>query len=151
MLTEILTEIRNYFCVSEYVGSFNLSNKTITLNNTIVPKVGQYIYINSALNRSICKVTSVTNNAFLLDSDTVLSDDEITYIALLKIPPQIISLSNEIMDWQTKNGNTSLISESFAGWSGTRAQGKNGNLTWKEMFGDRLKPWRRMFADVSQL
>ena len=51
--------------------------------------------------------------------------------------------------YQSQTPITDVVSESFGQSSRTFAQGKNGLITWKEQYGDSLRPYRNhMFEEV---
>lgn len=66
------------------------------------------------------------------------------------VPKEVLSLLDEINTWQGKNGETVASpyqSESFGGYSYTKANTNNGNeesMSWKTAFGPRLRAWRKM-------
>lgn len=69
----------------------------------------------------------------------------------LAIPPSVLSLAEEISEWQEKNGTlTPYLSESFGGYSYTRATNSQTGqaASWKEVFRSRLNPWRKLREDV---
>ena len=60
-----------------------------------------------------------------------------------------LSLCDKITSFDTKMPQTDVVSESFGSSSRSFAQGKNGLLTWKEQYGDSLRPYRNhMFEEV---
>lgn len=151
MLLELLSELKNYFEVEKVKGDFTLTSNSLLLNSTVnKPQVGQYIYIRSTLNRAVCKVIGINKDTLSLqcENNFQLVDDNVKQVSYLAIPQQIISLSTQIEEFETKNIMSPYTSESFGGWSGSRAQGRNGNITWQEAFSGKLKPFKKMFAYV---
>ncbi len=154
MLTQTLTHLRNYFAYNQKQDvSLKLENSIVALPESYDLKIGQYIFIRSDLNRCVCKVVAIDNDTheITIESDTALTDDYITYMALLRVPRHIVELSENIALWQEKQGNNAITSESFGGWSGSYAQGKHGTIKWQENFASELKPWQRLFADISEV
>lgn len=66
------------------------------------------------------------------------------------VPDALLNLLNEINQWQEKNGEavaSPYQSESFGGYSYTKANASNGNgesMSWKTAFGPRLRAWRKL-------
>ena len=67
-------------------------------------------------------------------------------ITELHPPLAFLDLVAEIKAYQLKNGAQGPYqSESFGGYSYTRATDKNGNAaSWKNAFGSRLATWRKI-------
>ena len=144
MLTQICAEIRNYFCGDDdrIVGNYAVSEGKLVPSISI--KDGQYYRI----------VGSVFNDG-VHHSDDVLIDEEDFHGAvwLMSVPQDIIELANEITEWQNKNADvlsSPYQSESFGGYSYSKASGYNGNrdtvnsYSWQDAFAVRLKPYRRI-------
>ncbi len=70
----------------------------------------------------------------------------------MAVPAAVVSLSNEIEAWLVKYGdamNSPFASESFGGYSYTKAQGyasTGGGMlsSWQAVFGNRLNHWRKI-------
>src|SRR5699024_2924964 len=64
----------------------------------------------------------------------------------LAVPPAVVKLSEEIAAWQEKRGEpTEFTSESFGGYSYSKATGANGvAVGWREVFAGQLKPWKKL-------
>lgn len=66
----------------------------------------------------------------------------------LAVPKYVTELAEEIEAWQEKNAGIALnpyTSESFGGYSYSRATGKNGGaLTWQDAFAAQLTPYRKL-------
>lgn len=66
------------------------------------------------------------------------------------VPDAVLKLLDEINQWQEKNGEavaSPYQSESFGGYSYTKANTNNGNgesMSWKTAFGPRLRAWRKL-------
>lgn len=66
------------------------------------------------------------------------------------VPDALLNLLDEINQWQEKNGEavaSPYQSESFGGYSYTKANASNGNgesMSWKTAFGQRLRAWRKL-------
>lgn len=136
MLEKIIAYLNNDFRVSddepethewEIVGG--------TLN---VPDVreGQYVRI----------FGSLFNDGVRKYPLTGLTDETFTGCVIpLAIPRVILTLSDEIETWSTKNQPTAFTSESFGGYAYSKATKANGTAAgWREVFADDLKPYKKM-------
>ena len=62
----------------------------------------------------------------------------------LAIPKRVVELSEEITAWNSKQGDGVYTSESFDGYSYTKAtDGKGQPLTWEGRFRRELNEWRK--------
>jgi hypothetical protein len=67
----------------------------------------------------------------------------------MAIPKNFLMLAQEIEDWQEQNGKavaSPYQSESFGGYSYSKASGKNGggSYSWQDAFATRLNLYRRI-------
>lgn len=139
MLEQILMHLKNWFVVPGGIhpGQFVIKDKTIEIPFL---KDGQYFRI----------VGSTFNDGLYQYPVHYLFDEEFRgAIWALAIPPEVISISEEISDWQEKYGEKTegpFQSESFCGYSYTRATNtKTGEaFTWKDAFRRRLNDWRKI-------
>ena len=148
MLTQICNEIRNYFSQDEdrFIGDFEIVDSKITPSISI--QDGQYYRI----------VGSVFNDGVHKYGDTadVLKDEPKFHGAvwLMRVPKDVIDLADEITAWQDKNGDalqSPYQSESFGGYSYTKASGSSANGTgdaysWKDAFASQLNRYRKIRA-----
>lgn len=143
MLNQICKELNNYFETSKYFGKFVIENGTIDLSDLVADgslQEGQYFRI----------VGSVFNDGVYQYPASELHD-EIFYkgsVWPMAVPNELVELSAEIKNWNEKNQeilNSPFQSESFGGYSYTKASGKSDSvaLTWKDQFADRLSLWRK--------
>lgn len=136
MIGELLHEIRNYFDKSRHFGAFRIVDGSPIFDGIPI-QTGQYF--------RICG--SVFNDGVYLYPTNNLFDEEWTgAVWLLAIPQEIIELSEEIDKWKEQYGTTGpYTSESFAGYSYTKATAKDGGAyTWKDEFASQLKRWRKI-------
>lgn len=96
---------------------------------------------------------SVLNDGLHKYPDTYMSDEEFDgKVVFLVVPKAVEAIADEIAEWNDKNADTidsPLQSESFGGYSYTKASGgSQGNETpyaaWQLQFGARLRPWRKL-------
>lgn len=143
MLTELCAELKNYFLRNRnediHYGSYTISGGSIVLPFLID---GQYFRIvGSALNDGVYQYP-VSN----------LADEEFSgAVWAMAVPPVVIALAADIEAWNAKNAEalaSPYTSESFGGYSYTKASGTSSNggggYTWKDQFASRLAKWRRL-------
>lgn len=141
MLTELCRECRNWFTTDsdKHSGDFTISDGGITPFDFILN--GQYFRIMGSLfNDGVYK--NVPEEVAKLAAETFTGQ-----IWAMRIPPAFIDLSGRIEEYIAKNEKeiSPYTSESFGGYSYTKATGSNGfPLTWKEVFNSQLKVWRKI-------
>ena len=138
MLTEICADLRNYFLVPGgiHTGTFDISGGKLAPLDFV--KDGQYVRI----------VGSLFNDGVYQYPVAELTDESFTgAVWALAIPPNVKALADEIKAYEESEGAkpSPYTSESFGNYSYTKASGANGApLSWKAVFADRLKNYRRM-------
>lgn len=140
MLTELCAELKNYFLQDKdadiHYGEYTVSGGSIDIPFLIA---GQYFRI----------VGSVLNDGVYQYPVSDLADETFSgAVWAMSVPPAVISLADEIAEWNEKNAETlasPYTSESFGGYSYTKAtSGDGGAYTWKNQFASRLNKWRRL-------
>ena len=137
MLTEICAEIRNYFPVEVREGEFVISGGSIAPLDFL--KEGQYFRI----------VGSIFNDGVHQHPTSDLTD-EVFHGAVwsMALPPAFIDLAADIKKYADSDAAqpTAYTSESFGGYSYTKAHSENGAAMndWQSVFGKRLNKWRKM-------
>lgn len=144
MMMELLQYLRDWFCKRKYYGEFTITNGNIVtrLNDTEQIDItdGQYFrIIGSALNDGVYKWPTTTLNDETFDGA----------VWGLAIPPVVVSLADEITEWQSKYGGSASSpyqSESYSRgtYSRTKASAGAKAVTWQTVFADRLAPWRKI-------
>ena len=140
MLEQILDFIHNYFVTEEHKGTFVIENGYVRDIDFLIS--GQYFKIcGSALNDGVYKYPA----------SNLLDEEFSGEIWAMAVPTAVIKISKEISDWMDKYGdvtNSPYSSESFGGYSYTKAQGgrSGGNsvMSWQSMFASRLNAWRKI-------
>lgn len=135
MLEAILMYLHNWFPVpgAERSGAFVIASGALDFDGL---KPGQYYRIRG----------SVFNDGLHRRGEEQLTDEEFTgTVAPLAVPRALVEMSVEIKDWCTANPATDKISESFGGYSYSRASSASGGAAggWQAAFAARLAPWRR--------
>lgn len=148
MLQTICENICNYFVQQRIEGKHEIANGMISL-----PLLdGQRFLIQG----------SALNDGMYTYHDTgIMNDDDSVEVGLhaetwtgticaLAVPPTLIALAGEIKEWVDANEslNSPYTSESVLGvYSYTKAtggHGAGGTVGWMDVFGDRLKRWRKV-------
>jgi hypothetical protein len=134
MLEEILAHINNYFVIDVYEGGYEISNGTISLpflsNN-------QYFKISG----------SIFNDGVYKYPETNLIDESFTgYILALAIPKDLIALEAKINTFCINNPASAFTSESFGGYSYSKATNSNSGSAadWTNVFRSELNRWRKI-------
>ena len=141
MLTELCAEVRNYFLAHReediHVGQFTIAEGSVGVDFL---REGQYYRIvGSALNDGV--------HQYGVD---VLADETFNgSVWAMSVPRAFIELAAEIEDWSSANAkalSSPYTSESFAGYSYSKASGRNGTAgySWQDQFATRLNAYRRL-------
>lgn len=140
MLEEVLRYINNRFERRVTRGTFTIENGFLEYDGLVN---GQYYWVEG----------SVFNDGLHLHPSADLADETFDgAIAELVVPNAVVKLACEIEEWCEKNGevvSSPLASESFGGYSYTRASGgatgnENPAAAWQLQFGARLRPYRKL-------
>jgi hypothetical protein len=65
----------------------------------------------------------------------------------MAVPPDVVALADEISAWEAKYreaAESPYQSESFGGYTYTKADASEGGLTWEKVFRSRLNRWRKL-------
>ncbi len=141
MLSEICKELNNWFDKERLFGTFTISDGALL----DVPLIdGQYFRIvGSVLNDGVYQyksgsiITPLKNETF----------DGAVW--LMAVPSDVLKLDADISAWVEKYSdaeNSPYQSESFGGYSYSKASGSNGEngATWQSVFRARLNNWRKV-------
>lgn len=149
MLGQICAYLRNWFTRDQkkLLGTFTITNENTVLFMDVVDvtedfQAGQYVRI----------VGSTFNDGVWRWGSDELEPETFTGgIYGMAVPKEVLQLAEDIEAWATKYQdalNSPYTSESFGGYSYTRASG-NANTggsvaTWQDIFASRLAPWRKI-------
>ena len=143
--------LHNYFYRFKEKGTFTINFNSVTIEGKDLKgkyATGQYVRIKgSAANEGIYRVAAVKEDDLPgITLEGCLSDEEFTgYICSLGVPKSFVELSNDIQSYIKENKTEDIISESFGGYSYTKANTSSSGLTgWQLAFKSRLAPYRRM-------
>ena len=152
MLQQVLQSIHNYFIKAPHPGTWTIGADGMPQGINFLLDGQRFWIVGSDLNDGI----------YTWHPEGIANDDDIAAaplapetfsgsICVLKIPPEILAITEEISAWQTKHADTvesPYTSENVIGvYSYTKAtggSGAGGAVTWKDVFDDRLKPWRKV-------
>ena len=134
MLEKILAHLNNWFIVPGGIhhGSYSVEGGEISLPFL---QDGQFFRV----------MGSVFNDGLYQYPAANLTDEQFDgTIWALAIPKRVMELSEEIAAWNSKQGDGVYTSESFDGYSYTKAtDGKGQPLTWEGHFRRELNEWRK--------
>ena len=135
-LTNLCAELRNYFETEKRFGTFTISGGSISPSDFL--QDGQYFRI----------VGSVFNDGVHRHPAHGLTDETFDgAVWAMAVPPAVIELLQKIQEFEaaTANSPTTYISESFGGYSYTKATDANGlPVGWKTVFKNEWHKWRKL-------
>lgn len=134
MLEMLLDELHNWFPVrgAAQAGAFTISGGALHADGIAE---GQYYRIQG----------SVFNDGLHQRGAEQLTDEAFSGVVTpLAVPRAVAALADEIAAWRAANPETDKISESFGGYSYTRAAASDGaQAGWRAAFAAQLSRWRR--------
>ena len=133
MLEEVLAHLHNWFEVEVLRGEFSVSGGSIDLPEA---REGQYFRI----------VGSVFNDGLHLYPASDLQDEEFEgEVRLLAVPRPLLDVVEEIEKWNASNPATTYTSESFGGYTYSKASNADGSpMDWRGVFRGSLNRWRKL-------
>lgn len=135
MLEQVLQHLNNWFLVPDgiHTGEFTVQDGGITLPFL---QTGQYFRV----------VGSVFNDGLHQYPAQDMAEETFDgAIWALAVPKAVIALADEIKAWSNKNQPTGFTSESFAGYTYSKATNASGvAVGWQDVFKSRLNAWRRI-------
>ena len=135
-LTNLCAELRNYFETKKRFGTFTISGGSISPSDFL--QDGQYFRI----------VGSVFNDGVHRHPAHDLTDEIFDgAVWAMAVPPAVVELLQKIQEFEaaTANAPTAYISESFGGYTYTKATDENGlPVGWRSVFKSELNRWRKL-------
>ena len=135
-LTNLCAELRNYFETEKRFGTFTISGGSISPSDFL--QDGQYFRI----------VGSVFNDGVHRHPAHDLTDETFDgAVWAMAVPPAVIELLSKIDDFEKAEANspTAYTSESFGGYTYTKATDENGlPVGWRSVFKSELNRWRKL-------
>lgn len=134
MLNQILKEIHNYFETNKFVKDrFTIENGTIA-NLPFIE--GQYVKIEGSI---------LNDGVYLFPLSSIKNEQFNGTIIGLAIPNELIELETNIKAYVVKNPSTAYTSESFGGYSYSKATDTNGVVaSWQDVFRKELNTYRKI-------
>ena len=134
MLENVLAYLHNYFVARVLPEQeWTIADGTMEIPDALS---GQYVrIIGSVLNDGVYQypLTGLTDETF------------IGTVQLLAIPKTVLALVQEIEAWAEKNKPTAFTSESFGGYSYSKATNADGVAAgWQDVFRAQLAPYRKI-------
>ena len=138
MLEQVLGELHNWFVREVVEGDFTISGGRLLLPGGPALRDGQYLRV----------VGSVFADGLHQWPVVDLLHDEVFEgeVWALAIPEEVRDLALLIDDWDQKNAPGPYVSESFGGYSYTRATNASTGqaATWRDVFRTQLNRWRKV-------
>ena len=135
-LTNLCAELRNYFETKKRFGTFTISGGSISPSDFL--QDGQYFRI----------VGSVFNDGVYRYPAHDLVDEVFEgAVWAMAVPPAVVELLHKIQEFESAAANspTAYVSESFGGYSYTKATDANGlPVGWQKAFASSLNRWRKL-------
>ena len=135
-LTNLCAELRNYFETKKRFGTFTISGGSISPSDFL--QDGQYFRI----------VGSVFNDGVHRHPAHDLTDETFDgAVWAMAVPPAVVELLQKIQEFEAAAANTptAYTSESFGGYTYTKATDANGlPVGWKSVFKNELNRWRKL-------
>ena len=135
-LTNLSAELRNYFETKKRFGTFTISGGSISPSDFL--QDGQYYRI----------VGSVFNDGVHRHPAHDLTDETFDgAVWAMAVPPAVVELLQKIQEFEAAEANspTAYTSESFGGYSYTKATDENGlPAGWRSVFRSELNRWRKL-------
>ena len=135
-LTTLCAELRNYFETKKRFDTFTISGGSISPSDFL--QEGQYFRI----------VGSVFNDGvYRFPANDLVDETFKGAVWAMAVPPAVVELLQKIQEFEaaTANSPTTYISESFGGYSYTKATDENGlPVGWRSVFKSELNKWRKL-------
>lgn len=148
MLTEICQYLRNWFDCDSAHNRLKYWDGEITISG------GKIQGLPISQNQYFRIIDSLLNDGVHTMSDTLTDEVFNGVVQYMKIPPDVIECSADIVAWKNtkaaqKAMNSPYQSESFGGYSysiGASGDGNTSGTSWQnqKQFYDRLAPWRKI-------
>jgi len=139
-LPELLDVLNNYFDDESIAGDFTISGGAfINLPTTIM--ADQWYKIDGSV---------FNDGIYQKGKETTLKDETFAgYVSAMRVPPAIDKLLADINAWITAKGDdqgmTGVVSESFDGYSYTKATNEKGMpATWREVFSKQIVRYKKI-------
>ena len=134
MINELCNEINNWFEDEKHFDEYKIESGIIAPSVNLVE--GQYYRI----------IGSLFNDGVHKFGENDLVDESFEgSIWTMRVPPEVVRLVQQIETYNSSSTLTPFTSESFGGYSYTKATDANGvPLDWRTMFRSSLNRWRKI-------
>lgn len=138
MLEAVLTHLHNWFPVNNgrHAGTFSIVSGMPAVDFLAN---GQYFRVKGSV---FSDGLHVYMGGERLKDETFEGE-----IWALAVPESVVSLAKEIEVYTSKNPESDKLSESFGGYSYSRASADGAPIGWQGAYSKRLAPYRRMNDD----
>ncbi len=139
----LMAHLNNYFYKTGERGEFELIDGRVNVCGRY--SVGQYIKIEDSNGvDGVYKVKTIEGNTLTLDEPLNEVFEGVIYG--LAVPTSFVELVGRISEFKSKYQDTPYTSESFGGYSYSKAQGRNGKpVSWCDVFDNELRPYKRLY------
>lgn len=139
-IARMCDEVNNYFTSRNdmHFGKFEIKEGVLTPSFNLIE--GQYFrIINSVLNDGVYQ--------YGIDTDRLMEETFDGAVWCMKVPRAFIELSEKVEKFEKENEKTAYTSESFGGYSYSKATNSNGvAVGWQDVFANDLKKFRKLRA-----
>lgn len=149
MLTEVCNYLKNWFSREDerYIGVICVSDNVFFCNDRRIDIAdGQYFRIIGSI---------LSDGVYKYGVATISDEDFDGAVWLMRVPPDVVSLADDIAAWVAKYGgvNSEAMSpfnaESFGGYSYSKSSGStsSGSLSsgsWQSAYASRLARYRKL-------
>ena len=134
MINELCNEINNWFEDEKHFDEYKIESGIIAPSVNLVE--GQYYRI----------IGSLFNDGVHKFGENDLVDESFEgSIWTMRVPPEVVKLVQQIETYNSSSTMTPFTSESFGGYSYTKATDANGvPLDWRTIFRSSLNRWRKI-------
>lgn len=149
-LAMVMAECRNHFPIACTAGRMRLEGGVLRLPDAL--PACRYVYLEGGLQTGVWEAKSALEG-LLLTRDGQAPEDEAFCgrVFCLRPPISFLSLAEAAEAYSEKAPTGPFVSESFGGYTYTRASGSGGRpLTWQDALRPHLDVFRRMFDDLEE-
>lgn len=138
MLEQVLGEIHNWFVREVIPGRFEVADGQLRMPGGRALQDGQYLRVVGSVFADGLHQWPVED----LPRDESFEGE----VWALAVPQEVVDLAGVIDDWDAKNAPGPYVSESFGGYSYTRATNPSTGQAagWHDRFRQELNRWRKV-------
>lgn len=149
VLARVMAECRNHFPVACAAGRVCLEGGVLRLPEPL--PACRYVYLEGGLQAGLWEAQSAPDGLTLTRDGQAIEDEAFCgRVFCLRPPRDFLALAEEAEAYSEKAPPGPFVSESFGGYSYTRASGNGRPLAWQDTLALRLNAYRRMFDDLEE-